>query len=228
MTHEDAEFVIYRLSSKQFKGQDIRVNWAEPNKEEESKMFAEIISLPKGASVFDLTGISVQNYDSTWGIGKYNEHRPNIYNAKLFDTPQNEKRCFHLGIDLFGPAGTPVFSFADAEVLNFGYNAAEGDYGYVFILEVHLTETLVIYALYGHLSKESILNKYEKKKLKKGETIGWLGDKHENGGWPSHVHFQLSWEKPTTHDLPGTCTRSDLQISLLKYPDPRLVLGPIY
>lgn len=62
----------------------------------------------------------------------------------------------------------------------------------------------------------------------KGETLGWLGEKHENGGWPSHVHFQLSWSCPSTHDMPGTCTQSTRQLSLLQYPDPRLVLGPIY
>jgi len=38
MTHQDAEFVIYRLSGKPFKGQELRANWAEPiNKEEEAK-----------------------------------------------------------------------------------------------------------------------------------------------------------------------------------------------
>lgn len=38
MTHEDAEFVIYRLHRKVFKNQELRANWAEPlDKEAEAK-----------------------------------------------------------------------------------------------------------------------------------------------------------------------------------------------
>lgn len=185
------------------------------------------MALPSGSPVYDLTG-EFQVCNSVWGLGKYNEHRPNIYQTDLFKTENTEVRCIHLGIDFFGPVGTPVYSFADGEILNYGYNAANGDYGHVFVLEVQISESLMIYALYGHLSKESVADKFERKKIQKGEIIGWLGDKHENGGWPPHLHFQLSWEKPITHDMPGTCTLSDRQISLLKYPDPRLVLGQIY
>lgn len=109
-----------------------------------------------------------------------------------------------------------------------------------------MTPSLPLYALYGHLSKESIADKFPQKEMKKGEIIAWVGDKHENGGWNPHLHFQLSWERPETHDMPGwclfsffsfvlisyflvgTCCQENLEISLLKYPDPRLVLGPIY
>jgi murein DD-endopeptidase MepM/ murein hydrolase activator NlpD len=191
--------------------------------------FHEVMTLPDDSPVYDLSGKLEGSYFSAWALGKYNEHRPNIYQTDLFKTESEaEVRCVHLGIDFFGPVGTPVYSFADGEVLNFGYNDAKGDYGHIFVLEVKISESLMIYALYGHLSKESIADKFDKKKVKKGEIIGWVGDKHENGGWPPHLHFQLSWEKPATHDMPGTCTLSDRQISLLKYPDPRLVLGPIY
>lgn len=191
--------------------------------------FHEVMALPEGSPVYDLSGINSRAGEGVYGLGKYNEHRPNIYQTDLFKTENSEEvRCVHLGIDFFGPVGTPVYSFADGEILNFGYNEASGDYGYVFVMEVQISESLMIYALYGHLSKESVADKYENMKVLKGDIIGWLGDKHENGGWPPHLHFQLSWEKPKTHDMPGTCTLSDRQISLLKYPDPRLVLGQIY
>jgi len=61
-----------------------------------------------------------------------------------------------------------------------------------------------------------------------GQVVGWLGDKTENGGWPSHVHFQLSLLEPETHDMPGVVASSQHAESLKIYPDPRMVLGPLY
>ena len=61
-----------------------------------------------------------------------------------------------------------------------------------------------------------------------GQVIGWLGAETENGGWPPHVHFQLSWERPETHDMPGAVDPADRAAALKRYPDPRLVLGPLW
>ena len=55
-----------------------------------------------------------------------------------------------------------------------------------------------------------------------------MGDKHENGGWESHLHFQLSIIEPKTHDMPGVIDPNEREMALINYPDPRLVLGPIY
>ena len=58
--------------------------------------------------------------------------------------------------------------------------------------------------------------------------ICWMGDKDENGGWDPHLHFQLSLIEPETHDMPGVVSPEDREQALRDYPDPRLVLGPIY
>jgi hypothetical protein len=55
-----------------------------------------------------------------------------------------------------------------------------------------------------------------------------MGDKDENGGWDPHLHFQLSLIEPETHDMPGVVSPEDREQALRDYPDPRLVLGPIY
>ena len=65
-------------------------------------------------------------------------------------------------------------------------------------------------------------------KISHGEIICWMGDKHENGGWESHLHFQLSIIEPKTHDMPGVIDPNEREMALINYPDPRLVLGPIY
>jgi murein DD-endopeptidase MepM/ murein hydrolase activator NlpD len=65
-------------------------------------------------------------------------------------------------------------------------------------------------------------------RVRSGETIAWVGDRTENGGWPPHLHFQLSYERPERADLPGVVTAAERELALLRYPDPRLVLGPLY
>ena len=85
-----------------------------------------------------------------------------------------------------------------------------------------------LWALYGHLSSESLETFKIGDIVEKGQLIGWLGDKNENGGWEPHVHFQLSLEEPLNCDLPGVVTPDERDLALEKYPDPRLVLGPLY
>ena len=42
------------------------------------------------------------------------------------------------------------------------------------------------------------------------------------------MHFQLSLERPESCDMPGVVNPEDRDSALMKYPDPRLVLGQIY
>ena len=59
-------------------------------------------------------------------------------------------------------------------------------------------------------------------------AVGMDGIEEENGGWPPHLHFQLSRVEPVGCDLPGVVNREEHAQALIDYPDPRLVLGPIY
>ncbi|MBC8437871.1 MAG: peptidoglycan DD-metalloendopeptidase family protein, partial [Euryarchaeota archaeon] len=109
----------------------------------------------------------------------------------------------------------------------FGYNPAAGDYGNVIVTK-QVVDSVSIWALFGHLSSESIASLEIGQKIAKGEPIGWFGDKHENGGWEPHLHFQLSFEDPLTHDMPGVVSPAERAEKLTVYPDPRVVLGLIY
>jgi murein DD-endopeptidase MepM/ murein hydrolase activator NlpD len=126
------------------------------------------------------------------------------------------RRCLHVGVDLGGPAGVAVHAFADGRVLHAGYNPAPGDYGHVVVTE-HTVDGRPLYALHGHLSAATLTLVSPGDAVARGQVIGWLGAEHENGGWPPHVHFQLSWERPARREE-----------MLARYPDPRMVLGPIY
>jgi len=190
------------------------------------KQFHPVIQLPEFYEVFDFTeGYDPNRYrNSSFGIGKYNEKRVGMYEQEIF---QANRRNIHMGIDIAAPLGTPVASFDDGDIFLFGTNSAPGDYGPTLILRYEL-DRKPIFALYGHLSTESLKNKKAGQKISKGERIAWIGSKEENGGWNPHLHFQLSWMEPTTFDMPGVVSELDRVRALEIYPDPRMVLGPLY
>jgi len=182
-----------------------------------------VVHLPDEYEVRDFTTGNYTPSEYEFDIGRYDELRPGMYSTELF----SDGRFLHIGIDIGAPVGTPCMAFDDGEVSHFGYNAADGDYGYVIITK-HIVGEKPIWALYGHLSADSIKGKKIGQKISRGEVICWMGDRHENGGWDSHLHFQLSINEPETHDMPGVVNPENREKALEKYPDPRLVLGPIY
>lgn len=180
-----------------------------------------VLLLPPGYVVLDLTRAPT-GPPPLWSVGRYDEVRA-IYTQALF----GGARCVHVGIDLGGPAGVAVHAFSDGEVIFAGVNPADGDYGPTIVTE-HRLEGRPIYALHGHLSGGSLERSPPGRRFRAGEVLGWLGDPSENGGWPPHVHFQLSWERPRTHDMPGAVTLAERAAALERYPDPRRVLGALY
>ena len=182
-----------------------------------------VVYLPAEYEVRDFTNGEYSPSEYEFDIGRYDELRPGMYSTELF----SDGRFLHVGSDIGAPVGTPCMAFDDGEISHFGYNPDDGDYGHVVITK-HIIDGRSVWALYGHLNSKSIENKEIGQKISKGEVICWMGDKHENGGWESHLHFQLSLKEPETHDMPGVVSPDNRDQALEDYPDPRLVLGPIY
>ena len=189
----------------------------------ERHRFSEVVILPEEYTVLDLSKGQWVPPETIFSIGKYDELRPGMYNTEIF----HGERFLHVGIDIGAPIGTPCMAFSDGEVSHFGYNPEPGDYGNVLIIK-HKLDGVSLWALYGHLSSESIENKILGQKVVAGEVVAWFGDESENGGWEPHLHFQLSLIEPETHDMPGVVAPEDREQALKDYPDPRLVLGPLY
>ena len=188
--------------------------------------FAPVIRLPASYEVYDFS----KGYDpermrsSAYGIGRYDEKRAGMYTTDLF---KEGARDIHVGIDIAAPAGTEVHAFYAGEIFMTGINPAEGDYGGTVITQHQLGEC-TLWALHGHLSHASARARKTGDRFAAGDVIAWLGEKSENGGWNPHLHFQLSWERPQKCDLPGVVGDKDRSRALAVYPDPRLVLGPLY
>jgi murein DD-endopeptidase MepM/ murein hydrolase activator NlpD len=100
---------------------------------------------------------------------------------------------YHLGEDVPRNAGTPVYAPANGVVKH----AQERDgYGAVVIIECKVppldadrpAETVQV--VIGHLRIYD-LKAYKDKSVTKGELIGYLGTREQNGGWGPHVHFGI-------------------------------------
>ncbi len=140
---------------------------------------------------------------------------------------QSEPRRLHLGIDIWGPAGTKVMAPLPGIVHSFAFNNNDSDYGATLILTHNLDGT-GFHTLYGHISLNSIKNLHEGQRVAKGEVIAEFGMRYENGNWPPHLHFQLIADmQDWKGDYPGVCRFSERQQWLDGCPDPNLILQMI-
>lgn len=189
--------------------------------------FVPVIALPEGYDVYDFTaGYDPDRPRGLWGVGRYDERRRDMYTAALF--AGESPRDVHVGVDIAAPVGEPVRAFSGGWVEHRGYNPAAGDYGYVVVTGHTVAEGVTLWALHGHLGAATMGLRAPGERFAAGDTLGYVGDRHENGGWNPHLHFQLSWLRPDTHDLPGAVTVADRAAALRVFPDPRRVLGPLY
>jgi murein DD-endopeptidase MepM/ murein hydrolase activator NlpD len=189
--------------------------------------FHPVVHLPAEYEVLDFSiGVSPSPF-TKYSIGKYNECRPGMYTSDLFGKPGEEHRDIHMGIDIGAPAATPVFTFYAGSVFCAAVNSNPGDYGGTIITE-HIIAGVRLWALYGHLSHDSVQRALDLKRFDAGQVLGWLGPPEENGGWPPHLHFQLSLEEPNKCDMPGVVSTRHHLASLGVFVDPRVVLGNLY
>src|ERR1044071_7385261 len=84
---------------------------------------------------------------ATYGLGGYNEHRTLYSRSKVFNTAE-EPRRLHLGMDIWGAAGTPVYAPLGGVVHSFAFNNNFGDYGATIILQ-HQLDGFAFHTLYG-------------------------------------------------------------------------------
>ncbi|WP_316750061.1 peptidoglycan DD-metalloendopeptidase family protein [Pedobacter gandavensis] len=163
--------------------------------------------------------------NARYGIGGYDEHRTIYARSSHFDAHADaEPRRLHLGVDIWGPAGTKVYNFYTAVVHSFKNNNNFGDYGATIILEYNI-KGQVFYVLYGHLSLASIADLQVGQKIPKGTAFATFGTPEENGNWPPHLHFQVIRKLfDAVGDYPGVCPFTQKEPFLLNSPDPSVIL----
>lgn len=172
-----------------------------------------------GASeVFDFT----KGYDAgrkllaPFGIGRYDEDRVGMYETEIFKGQDPEdRRTIHMGLDIGAAEGSPIFAPFSGEIFGTAKLTAAGDYGGTIILRGE-----GLFSLFGHLSFASADRWSAGMRVECGELLGWLGSKKENGGWNSHLHWQLSRLEPLAVDLPGAVSMKNRALAREIFPDP--------
>jgi len=186
-----------------------------------SELSTEIIE--DTARFSNWVSLKLKSSRSRYGIGGYMEHRTIYARSEHFDT-EDEPRRLHLGVDIWGDAGTPVFCPIAGQVHSFRDNDHHGDYGPTIILK-HNLEGLELFSLYGHLSRKDLESLREGDTIPIGKQLGNFGTADENGHWPPHLHFQLMFDmEGWWGDYPGVAKYSEKEKWLLNIPDPNLVL----
>jgi murein DD-endopeptidase MepM/ murein hydrolase activator NlpD len=156
-------------------------------------------------------------------MGGYGEDRL-VYRRSLNFGEGEDARSIHLGVDIWCEPNTPVFAPLDAEVHSFRDNEEPGDYGPTIIL-LHRIGQQHFYSLYGHLTRRSLEGLTPGKIIKNGEKFAEIGDVHENGQWPPHLHFQLIKDmKGLKGDFPGVSSKKDKEMYMALCPDPKILI----
>ncbi len=157
----------------------------------------------------------------SWGIAAYLERRDSL----LGSCPQmvEEKRFYHLGLDVIVPLGTALRAPLDALVQESGYESGEGNYGGFVLLRHESREFETFYSFYGHLCRTSLPK--VRSSLRAGEAFAETGDFHENGNWFYHTHIQVITQRGLEEGYisKGYCAASDLKEMDALCPSPLLL-----
>lgn len=187
--------------------------------------------LPGRLALGDLEGLEdhifgrMRRADAEVGLGRYDEARLFYRSDSFSESDPSQRRTVHLGVDLFMRPGSTVLAPLTGTVHSFRDNAAPFDYGPTIILEHRVHDDISFFTLYGHLSRDSLTGLEAGQKVEKGQLIGRLGTRRENGGWPPHLHFQIisdlmGW----SGDFPGVASPDQRRTWLSLCPHPGLIL----
>ena len=156
------------------------------------------------------------------GVGGYLEDRAVYRDTDLFQG--DAERSIHIGVDVFMPAGTPVYAPLAGEVQSFANRQVHGDYGPVIILR-HRLDDIEFHTLYGHLTEASLAGLEVGAAIAQGQRVAAIGARPLNGNWTPHLHFQLIHDiADWTGDYPGVVRRDELDFYRENCPDPMPLL----
>ncbi len=155
------------------------------------------------------------------GIGSWGEKRT-VYTDKAFQSRfiDGQRRIHHLGVDLFMPAGTPLYTPLAATVASVEIEHEPLGYGGLVKLEHHPENCPPFVTLWGHMAHEALGRLKPGQKLQPGDLVGHMGDIHENGGWTPHLHFEMTTDvKLTATEILGVGEAAYLDVWADLFPD---------
>jgi len=159
----------------------------------------------------------IKDNDTNWGLSGYLEDRSTL----LAPYPQmvEEKRYYHLGLDIIVPANVALHCPLDATVVESDYEAGDGNYG-AFVLLEHKGDFETFYSFFGHLQKNTLPQVGQNFSI--GDEFARTGEMQENGNWFYHTHLQVLTKKGLDEGWmhKGYCTKEQIKIIDQLCPSP--------
>ncbi|MGC0053973.1 aminotransferase class III-fold pyridoxal phosphate-dependent enzyme [Brucella pituitosa] len=155
------------------------------------------------------------------GIGSWGEKRT-VYTDKAFESRfiDGQRRIHHLGVDLFMPAGTPLYTPLAATVISVEIEHEPLGYGGLIKLEHRPEGCPPFVTLWGHMAHEALERLKRGQELQAGDLVGHMGSIHENGGWTPHLHFEMTTDvNLTATEILGVGEAAYLDVWADLFPD---------
>lgn len=165
--------------------------------------------------------------DIQLGIGAWGEKRT-VYTDKAFESRfiEGQRRIHHLGVDLFMPAGTPLYTPLAATVISVEIEHDPLGYGGLIKLEHRPDGCPPFVTLWGHMAHEALNRLKPGQLLQAGDLVGHMGDIHENGGWTPHLHFEIATDTHlTATEILGVGEAAYLDVWADLFPDAAALAG---
>ena len=156
----------------------------------------------------------ISRYGCRYLVSSYGEDRNSMLKGSAI---AQEGRTIHLGIDIFATDLETVFAPCSGTIVRTGREQEAHSFGNYLIFQPKNPSLPLIF--FGHLGSSLPTTG----SVKAGESIGTLGDFHnnENGGWSRHLHLQCLRDMPKKDEVPiGYGSLKRLPELFDKYPDP--------
>ena len=163
------------------------------------------------------------------GVGDWMEQRCVYQSSNYASTrlPGAMRDC-HLGLDLFAPAGTPLYLPLAGEVVVAEVRDMRLDYGGMLVLRHDPGQgdgRAAFYSIWGHLSHRTAQRWQPGDTIAAGTQFAELGDFDENGWWLPHLHLQLCLlALPDFSEAPGVGELAFAEVWRDIFPDPTPLL----
>ena len=181
---------------------------------------------PQNLGAAEAAQIGIE-FGTEW-LGYYAEPRL-IYTAKAFQKGRfkhSNRRTIHIAVDIFAPAGRPLYAPLNGTVAVVDNRAQNLDYGGMIILRHETPQGDEFYTLYGHLNPECCTRLAPGDNVAKGQAFAELGLPTVNGGWAPHVHFQLALTiAGMGDDWPGVADPDEADFWCAICPNPAALLN---